>query len=72
MRDKAQLIAGWMLDVEPDSLEFDNGHWSAGGQSVRIQEVSHRAFGADSLPDGVEGSLDAQTTYRVDAAQQPA
>jgi aerobic carbon-monoxide dehydrogenase large subunit len=72
LRDKAQLIAGWMLDVPPDSLSFDNGHWSAGEKSVRIQEVSLRAFGADSLPDGVEGSLDAQTTYRLDAAQQRA
>jgi carbon-monoxide dehydrogenase large subunit len=72
VRDKAQLIAGWMLDRPPDTLEFDNGHWSAGDRSVRIQEVSLRAFGADSLPDGVEGSLDAQTTYRLDAAQQPA
>ena len=72
LRDKAQLIAGWMLDVAPGSLEFDNGHWSAGGESVRIQEVSLRAFGGDSLPEGVEGSLDAQTSYRLDAAQQPA
>ena len=72
VRDKAQLIAGWMLDVAPDSLEFDNGHWSAGGESVRIQEVSHRAFGADSLPDGVEGSLDAQTSYRLQSPQPAA
>jgi aerobic carbon-monoxide dehydrogenase large subunit len=71
LRDKAQLIAGWMLDAQPDSLSWDSGHWSKDdGTTVRIQEVSLRAFGGDSLPDGVEGSLDAQTTYRLDA--QPA
>ena len=71
LRDKAQLIAGWMLDSPPETLRWEDGHWSSdGGTSVRIQEVSLRAFGGDSLPDGVEGSLDAQTTYRLDA--QPA
>ena len=68
VRDKAQLIAGWSGRAA-DSLEFDNGHWSAGGESVRIQEVSLRAFGGDSLPEGVEGSLDAQTSYRLEQAQ---
>jgi carbon-monoxide dehydrogenase large subunit len=72
LRDKAQLIAGWMLDLPSDSLSWDNGRWSSGDRSVRIQEVSLRAFGGDSLPDGVEGSLDAQTTYRLDATAQPA
>ena len=72
LRDKAALIAGWMLDRPADVLEYDNGHWAAGDSTVRIQEVSLRAFGADSLPDGVEGSLDAQTTYRLSDAQQPA
>ena len=72
LRDKAALIAGWILDRPADTLEFENGHWSSGDNSVRIQEVSLRAFGADSLPDGVEGSLDAQTTYRLSNAQQPA
>ena len=66
LRDKAQLIAGWMLDAPPESLAWENGHWANGdGATVRIQEVSLRAFGGDSLPDGVEGSLDAQTSYRV-------
>ncbi len=70
LRDKAQLIAGWMLDAPSDSLSWDGGHWSASGErSVRIQEVAARAFGADSLPEGVEGSLDAQTTYRLPAPQ---
>ncbi len=72
LRDKAQLIAAWMLETSPDTLQWDNGHWSAAGDgegSVRIQAVALRAFGGDSLPEGVEGSLDAQTTYRIEAAQ---
>jgi carbon-monoxide dehydrogenase large subunit len=67
LRDKAQVIAGWMLESPPDALAWEGGHWSvAGGDPVRIQAVAARAFGGDSLPDGVEGSLDAQTTYRGD------
>lgn len=72
LRDKAHLIAALMLDASPDSVKWEAGHWSAGGKSVRIQEVSLRAFGGDVLPEGVEGSLDAQTTYRLDAAPQAA
>lgn len=72
LREKARLIAGWMLEVEPDSLQWDKGRWFTGADpsgGVRIQAVALRAFGADSLPEGVEGSLDAQTTYRLEAAQ---
>ena len=72
LRDKAQLIAGWMLDVPPESLRWGSGHWHVAGdgdRSVKVQAVALRAFAGDSLPAGVEGSLDAQTTYRVAAAQ---
>jgi aerobic carbon-monoxide dehydrogenase large subunit len=72
LRDKAQLIAGWMLEASPESLQWEDGRWSVGGdrdRGVRIQEVALRAFGADTLPEGVEGSLDAQTTYKVEEAQ---
>lgn len=72
LRERAALIAAWMLDAEPDALEWQNGQWTADGdpaRSVKIQAVALRAFAGDSLPDGVEGSLDAQTTYRVAAAE---
>jgi aerobic carbon-monoxide dehydrogenase large subunit len=73
LRGKAQLIAAWMLDTPPESVTWDNGHFaSPGGKSVRIQAVAIRAFGADTLPEGVEGSLDAQTTYKDEAAAQGA
>jgi carbon-monoxide dehydrogenase large subunit len=71
LRDKAQIVAGSMLGASPDSLTFDNGHWTAGGGSggVRIQEVALHTFGGFELPEGIEGSLDAQTTYRIGAVQ---
>jgi len=72
LRDKAQLIAASMLETSPDELRFHNGRWTVDGGSdegARIQAVAVRAFGGFELPEGVEGSLDAQTTYRSGAAQ---
>jgi carbon-monoxide dehydrogenase large subunit len=70
LRDKAQIVAASMLDASPDRLRFENGHWRVEGgnaEGVRIQEVALHTFGGFELPEGVEGSLDAQTTYRVEA-----
>jgi len=72
LRDTAGLVAASMLEVSPDALRFDNGRWFVEGgdpEGVRIQAVAARAFGTFELPEGVEGSLDAQTTYRIEAAQ---
>ena len=72
LRDKAQIVAGAMLEVPPDSLNYDNGRWIADGadpEGVRIQAVAARAFGSYEMPDGLDGSLDAQTTYKLGAAQ---
>ena len=72
LRDKAQIVAGAMLEVAPDALKYDNGHWTVAGgdpEGVRIQAVAARAFGGFEMPDGLDGSLDAQTTYRLGAAQ---
>jgi aerobic carbon-monoxide dehydrogenase large subunit len=72
LRDKAQIVAGSMLGTAPDALRFDNGRWTVEGgdsEGVRIQEVALHTFGGFELPEGVEGSLDAQTTYRVGTMQ---
>ena len=72
VRDKAQIVAASMLGASPDALRFENGRWTVDGgnpEGVRIQEVSLHTFGGFELPEGIEGSLDAQTTYRVDAVQ---
>jgi len=44
---------------------------SGGGkpEGVRIQDVALHTFGGFELPEGIEGSLDAQTTYRTGIAQ---
>jgi carbon-monoxide dehydrogenase large subunit len=72
LRDKAQLVAASMLGASPDAVRFENGRWTVEGgdpKGVRIQEVSLHTFGGFELPEGIEGSLDAQTTYRLGAAQ---
>ena len=71
LRDKAQLDRG--LDARGRA-----GHAGVGRQRALVRAaarpsasrtVALRAFGGDSLPDGIEGSLDAQTAYRLDAPQ---
>jgi aerobic carbon-monoxide dehydrogenase large subunit len=65
-------VAASMLGASPDALRFDNGRWTAEGgdsEGVRIQAVALHTFGGFELPEGVEGSLDAQTTYRAEAMQ---
>jgi len=72
LRDKAALVAASMLDRSPEDLRFENGRWFdewGDSEGVRIQAVAARTFGSYELPEGVEGSLDAQTVYRVEAAQ---
>ena len=72
LRDKAQIVAGSMLGASPDSLGYENGRWTSPGgddEGVRIQEVALHTFGGFELPEGIEGSLDAQTTYRVGTVQ---
>jgi aerobic carbon-monoxide dehydrogenase large subunit len=72
LREKAKIVAASMLGVSPDAVRFENGRWTVDGgdpEGVRIQEVSLHTFGGFELPEGIEGSLDAQTTYRVDSVQ---
>ena len=64
IRDKARLLAGMALDASPDSLEWDNGAWSAGEAYKTLEDVALYAHGTGALPPGVEGGLDAQTVYR--------
>ena len=69
IRDKAQLLAGMALDAPPESLEWSNGAWVAGGgedptQIKTIEDLALYAHGTGALPPGVEGGLDAQTVYR--------
>jgi aerobic carbon-monoxide dehydrogenase large subunit len=64
IRDKGRLLAGMALGAPPDALTWDNGAWSAGGDSKTLEDVALYAHGTGELPPGVEGGLDAQTVYR--------
>jgi carbon-monoxide dehydrogenase large subunit len=66
VRDKARIIAGAMLEVSPDDLEWTKGRWSVAGDPAMtktIQEIALAAHGSLELPDGVEGHLEATTVY---------
>jgi carbon-monoxide dehydrogenase large subunit len=66
--DKGRLLAGMALEVDPASLTWSNGAWSAGdgGDPARIktiEDIALYAHGTGALPPGVEGGLDAQAVY---------
>jgi carbon-monoxide dehydrogenase large subunit len=69
IRDKARLLAGAALGVDPGSLAWDNGAWVAGNgadsaQAQTIEDSAMYSYGTGELPPGVEGHLDAQVVYR--------
>jgi carbon-monoxide dehydrogenase large subunit len=66
VRDKARIIAGAMLEVAPDDLEWTKGRWSVKGDAAAmktIQEIALAAHGSLELPEGIEGHLEATTVY---------
>jgi len=67
IKEKSQILAGGMLGTSPQSLSWDGARFYAGRDPLsgkRIEEIALYAHGgALELPGGLEGSLDAQTTY---------
>lgn len=66
VRDKARLIAAAMLEVRPEDLEWEKGRFFVKGdpdQAKTIQEIAMATHGTMTLPDGVDGNLDAEVTY---------
>ena len=66
VRDKARLVAGAMLEVAPDDLEWEKGRWYVRGdreQGRTIQEIALAAHSNLELPEGVEGHLDESCVY---------
>ena len=64
--EKAKTIAAGLLEVAPDDLEWTPGRWSVRGdpeQGRSIAEIALATFAAHNLPDGVEPSLDSESTY---------
>jgi carbon-monoxide dehydrogenase large subunit len=68
IKEKSQILASGMLGTSPQSLSWDGSRFYAGRDPLsgkRIEEIALYAHGgALELPGGLEGSLDAQTTYR--------
>jgi carbon-monoxide dehydrogenase large subunit len=63
--DKARLIAGHQLEVNPDDLEFVQGSFRVKGDpeaAQTIQAVAFEAFSAHNLPDGMEPTLSGEST----------
>jgi aerobic carbon-monoxide dehydrogenase large subunit len=61
---KAKVIASAMLEAPPETVDFAHGKFGVGGgKEVTIQEVALATFAAHNLPDGVEPSLDSDSTY---------
>jgi aerobic carbon-monoxide dehydrogenase large subunit len=66
---KAKIIAAAMLEASADDLEFSAGRFAVKGDpdaSRSIQEIALATFAAHDLPDGVEPSLDSDSTYDPD------
>jgi aerobic carbon-monoxide dehydrogenase large subunit len=72
VRERARLVAAAMLEVSPDDLEWENdpptrpARWFVTGdpeQGATIQEIAAAARGTVELPPGLEGGLDAESTY---------
>jgi aerobic carbon-monoxide dehydrogenase large subunit len=64
IRAKARLLAGAALETDPDGLAWDNGAFTANGETRTIADIALYAHGSGALPPGVEGGLDAQTVYK--------
>ncbi|MBE7189458.1 xanthine dehydrogenase family protein molybdopterin-binding subunit, partial [Jatrophihabitans endophyticus] len=64
--EKAKIIAGHLLEVGADDLDFESGSFSVKGvpsASISMGEVAFATFMAHNLPDGVEPSLDSDAVY---------
>ena len=66
VREKAKIVAAASLEVGADDLEWDHGRWQVKGdpeQGRTIAEIAMLSHGTLTLPEGVEGHLDASVVY---------
>ncbi|WP_426623387.1 aerobic carbon-monoxide dehydrogenase large subunit [Leifsonia sp. McL0607] len=66
VREKAKFIAAAMLETRPDDLEWEKGRWFVKGDpsvGKTIAEIALGAYGTLTLPEGIDGNLDAEVTY---------
>jgi carbon-monoxide dehydrogenase large subunit len=63
--DKARRVAAHMLEIDEADLEFSGGRFTVAGSpdaGRSIQEVALAVFAAHDLPEGMEPSLDSDST----------
>jgi carbon-monoxide dehydrogenase large subunit len=66
VRDRARLIAATMLETRPEDLAWEKGRWYVKGdpeKGAAIGDIAVRAYSGETLPEGMEGGLDAQVIY---------
>ena len=66
VRERARIVAGAMLEVAPEDLEWEAGRWFVRGEpgsGSTMQDIAMAAHGNVELPEGVEGHLDATCVY---------
>jgi carbon-monoxide dehydrogenase large subunit len=66
VRERARIVAGAMLEVAPEDLEWEPGRWYVRGEpgsGVSMKDIALAAHGTVELPEGVEGHLDATCVY---------
>jgi aerobic carbon-monoxide dehydrogenase large subunit len=72
--DKARKVAAHLLEAAEDDLDFRDGTFQVRGSpeaTKSIQEVAFAAFGAHSLPDGVEPNLTAEYVHDPEVFSYP-
>ncbi|MGP7996023.1 MAG: xanthine dehydrogenase family protein molybdopterin-binding subunit [Streptosporangiaceae bacterium] len=71
---KAKVIASALLEAPPEEIDFEAGVFRVRGSDgvvKTIQEIALATFAAHALPDGVEPSLDSDSTYDPDNFSYP-
>jgi aerobic carbon-monoxide dehydrogenase large subunit len=63
--EKAKPIAAHLLEASVDDIEFKEGRFGVKGtdQGLAIGEIALATFAAHNLPDGIEPTIDADSTY---------
>jgi aerobic carbon-monoxide dehydrogenase large subunit len=72
--DKARKVAAHLLEAAEGDLEFADGSFQVRGSpeaTKSIQEVAFAAFGAHSMPEGVEPNLTADHVYDPEVFSYP-
>jgi carbon-monoxide dehydrogenase large subunit len=60
---KGKVIAGQMLQSDPESIRFEEGCFRKGASSISLSEVAAAAENPRSLPEGMEPGLDESYVY---------